>query len=354
MPRPVWLLTARALVFIAEAIWLPGKSAYYRGTSASRCPAGRSGAAGGSLEGRQAAPDVAGHRACADPHRSGDLGIRQARVIPEHQGFALPGWKGVKRRHEGLRGGDGRLPGLARRRLAAGRGRAGRMVGSCPDDHFPQQAGQGLIAVPQVAPSAVHGGEGGLDYFFCRGDVDHQESGQPDQGTVVRVIQHGNCLVSVPSGHDWRPGHPGAGRVRSGVRAGRAASVPAARYPWPGGSSSPCPRRGRCAGGAGWLHGRRAEPAQPGHDGGDTQGGGGAVPVADRVILPAGERTAGDAHGQLAGSAHRGTSPREIVPYPSPAASTSWRSAVVTCLRPAGGAGGGSAPAPAPATPRPG
>ena len=177
MPRPVWLLTARALVFIAEAIRLPGKSAYYRRTSASRCLTGRSGAVVGSLEGRQAPPDVAGHRACADPHRSGDLGVRQARVIPEHQGFALPGWKGVKRRHEGLRGGDGWLPGLGQRRLAAGRGGAGCMVGSCPDDHFPQQVGQGLIAVPQVPPSAVHGGEGGLDYSFCPGDVEHQESG---------------------------------------------------------------------------------------------------------------------------------------------------------------------------------
>jgi hypothetical protein len=109
------------------------------------------------------------------------------------------------------------------------------VAGSCPDDHFPQQVGQGLIAVPQVPPSAVHGGEGGLDYFlcrgnfFCRGNTGRQESGQPGKGTVVRVIKHGNRLVSVPSGHGRRPGHPGAGRVRSGVAAGRPASVPAAR-----------------------------------------------------------------------------------------------------------------------------
>ena len=186
-----------------------------RGTSASWCRAGR-----GGLEGRQATSDVAGHRLCADPHRSGDLGVWQVRVIPEHQGFALPGRKGVKGRHEGLRGGDGWLPGPGQRRLAAGRGGAGCMVGSCPDDHFPQQVGQGLIAVPQVPPSAVHGGEGGLDYFFCRGNVDHQESGQPGKGTVVRVIKHGNRLVSIPSGPGRRPAHPGARRVVSGVRLG--------------------------------------------------------------------------------------------------------------------------------------
>ena len=105
-----------------------------------------------------------------------------------------------------------------------GRARAGCIAGSCPDDHFPQQESQGLIAVPQVPPSAVHGGEGGLDYFFCHGKLDHQESGQPGKGAVVRVVEHGNRLVSVPSGHGWRPGHPGAGRRRSGVTAGRAAS----------------------------------------------------------------------------------------------------------------------------------
>ena len=82
-------------------------------------------------------------------------------------------------------------------------------------------------------------------------------------------MEHGNRLVSVPSGHGWRPGHP----------------------------------RGHAPGGrpGGW-----ADLTEGGHD-------------------------------QVAGSVHTGTSPREIVPYPSPAASTSWRSAVVTCLRPAGG-----------------
>ncbi len=170
-------------------------------------------------------------------HCSGDLGVRQARVIPEHQGFALRGWKGVKCCHEGLRGGDGWLPGLGQAGGWAGQG--GLHGGTCPDDHFPQQVGQGLIAGPQVPPSAVHGGEGGLGYFFCRGNVADQESGQPGQGAVVRVIEHGNRLVSVPSGHGWRPGHPGAGRVRSVAAAGRAASVPAARYPWPGGSEQP-------------------------------------------------------------------------------------------------------------------
>ena len=112
---------------------------------------------------------------------------------------------------EGLRGGDSWLHGLGQAQLAAGQGRAGCMVGSCADDHFPQQVGQGLFAVPQVLPCAVHGGEGGLDYFFCRGNVGHQESSQPGEGPVVRVIKHVNRLVSVPSRHGGRPGHPGTG-----------------------------------------------------------------------------------------------------------------------------------------------
>ena len=293
----MWLLTARAPIPVAGAICLLGKPAYYPAGPVLR---------GAALEGaallwaawREDRPRLMWPvtALCADPHRSGDLGVRQARVIPEHQGFALPGWKGVKGRHEGLRGGDGWLPGPGQRRLAAGQGRAGCMAGSCPDDHFPQQVGQGLIAVPQVPPSAVHGGEGGLDYFFCRGNVDHQESGQPGKGTVVRVIKHGNRLVSIPSGPGRRPGHPGAGRVVSGVAAGRPASVPAARYPWPGGSSSLCRRRGRCAAGAGWLRSHRAEPAQPGHDDGRMDGGG-AVHVADRGHTPGGRPWRADRRG---------------------------------------------------------
>lgn len=135
-----------------------------------------------SLEGRQAASDVACHRACAGPQCSGDLGVWQARVIPEHQGLALPDWKGLKCCQEGLRGGDSWLHGLGQARLTAGQGRAGCMVGSCADDHFPQPEGQGLLAVPQVLPCAVHGGEGGLDYFLCRDNVGHQESSQPGEG----------------------------------------------------------------------------------------------------------------------------------------------------------------------------
>ena len=69
---------------------------------------------GSSQAGRAAFSVVAG-RSCRDPHHNGDLGVGQARVVPQDQCFALPRWKGVKGSHEkGVRGGHVRLPSLGR------------------------------------------------------------------------------------------------------------------------------------------------------------------------------------------------------------------------------------------------
>jgi len=69
---------------------------------------------GSSQTGRATFNVVAG-RACWDPHHKGDLGVGQARVVPQDQRFALPRWKGVQGRHEkGVRWGDVRLSSLGR------------------------------------------------------------------------------------------------------------------------------------------------------------------------------------------------------------------------------------------------
>jgi hypothetical protein len=46
----------------------------------------------------------------------------------------------------------------------------------------------------------VHGGKGGLHYFFCYYMVVHQERGHLGKGTVVGTVEHGYGLVSIPSG----------------------------------------------------------------------------------------------------------------------------------------------------------
>ena len=70
----------------------------------------------GSSQAGRATFNVVAGRSCWDPHHKGDLGVGQARVVPQDQCFALPRWKGVKGRHEkGVRGGHVRLssPGRA-------------------------------------------------------------------------------------------------------------------------------------------------------------------------------------------------------------------------------------------------
>jgi len=65
----------------------------------------------GSLQAGCAAFSVIAGRPCRDPHHKGDLGVGQARVVPQDQRLALPRWKGVKGSHQkGLGGGHVRLP----------------------------------------------------------------------------------------------------------------------------------------------------------------------------------------------------------------------------------------------------
>jgi hypothetical protein len=69
----------------------------------------------GSSQAGCATFNVAADEACGDSHHKGNLGVGQARVVPQDQCFALPRWKGVKDRHEkGVRGGDVRLSSLGR------------------------------------------------------------------------------------------------------------------------------------------------------------------------------------------------------------------------------------------------
>lgn len=69
----------------------------------------------GSSQAGRATFNMVGGRACWDSHHKGDLGVGQARVVPQDQCFALPRWKGVKGRHEkGVRWGDVRLFSLGR------------------------------------------------------------------------------------------------------------------------------------------------------------------------------------------------------------------------------------------------
>ena len=121
----------------------------------------------------------------------------------------------------------------------------------------------------------------------AEGDVDHQESGQPGEGAVVRVIELGNRLISIPGGSGRRHGHPGAGPLSSGVSAGGPASVPATRYRWPGGRGGPATglRRARWAVRAGWRHSRQAEPPQRSQRRGLGQGAVRPVRIVEVLVL---------------------------------------------------------------------
>jgi hypothetical protein len=44
---------------------------------------------------------------------------------------------------------------------------------------------------------AVHGDEGILHEFFRDVDILHEQRGEPDQGSVVHVIESGYCAVRV-------------------------------------------------------------------------------------------------------------------------------------------------------------
>ena len=65
-------------------------------------------------------------------------------------------------------------------------------------DHSPLQVGQGLVTIPQPPPCSVHGDESSLHCFFCYHHVVHQERGHLGKGTVVRSVEHGYGLVSIP------------------------------------------------------------------------------------------------------------------------------------------------------------
>ena len=51
---------------------------------------------------------------------------------------------------------------------------------------------------PQPGAAVGSGNRLAAWLFSCHGTVDHHGSGQPRYGPVVRVIKHGNRLVSVP------------------------------------------------------------------------------------------------------------------------------------------------------------
>ncbi|HYB87946.1 MAG TPA: hypothetical protein VEC76_13895 [Streptosporangiaceae bacterium] len=46
----------------------------------------------------------------------------------------------------------------------------------------------------------MHGGKSSLHYFLGHHHVVHQEHGYLGKGTVVRTVEHGYGLVSIPSG----------------------------------------------------------------------------------------------------------------------------------------------------------
>jgi hypothetical protein len=73
-------------------------------------------------------------------------------------------------------------------------------VGACQADYRPAQVTQGLVAVPEAPPCAVHGDEGVLRYFFGQLVVTEQKRGDPGQGAVMLVVKSSYRLVSIPPG----------------------------------------------------------------------------------------------------------------------------------------------------------
>ena len=156
MARAVYALTAVSLIPVAEATWVSGRSAKYRSTTTSRCRGGRVHSA-----------EMKADRSTSMLASPGPLGSRARWAVGREPGRELVHYYVPPQRGPG------------------------------PVDDRPAQVGQRVLGVGQPPPGGVHGHERVLHDFLRRGQILHQQRGDPDQRPVVGQVERGHLAVGV-------------------------------------------------------------------------------------------------------------------------------------------------------------
>ncbi len=143
----------------------------------------------------QAAGGMTLHRAAADRHGPGRVGLGEVPVVPQHDRLALPGGQQAQRRHQGgaVQDGHGGLLGGRRVRQRAAEiallDHPAAQHGPGLVHHTLAQVRHGLLRVAELRPRAVDAQERVLHDLLGGAPVPDQKCGHPDQGQVMQAVQ---------------------------------------------------------------------------------------------------------------------------------------------------------------------